>query len=72
MGKLSIVTEDNPNSDIIINSVEKKIYVNNCNLAEGSLKFKPLKCSELYNRISNRNWNKSETLFISDVIGEGN
>ena len=72
MGKLSIVTENNPNSDITINSVEKKIYCNNTDLVEGSLRFRPLRCSELHTRLAKRNWNKSETLFISEVDGEVN
>ena len=72
MGKLSIVTENNPNSDITINSVEKKIYCDNTDLVEGSLRFRPLRCSELRTRLAKRNWNKSETLFISEIDGEVN
>lgn len=73
MGKLSIVTDSSSNPEKIKISVpDKKIYNGNTVILEGSLRYRPLHCSELYSRLSNRDWNKSETLFISGVEGEGN
>lgn len=73
MGKLSIVTDSSENPEKLkINVSEKKIYYGNVNLIEGSLRYRPLHCSELYSRLVHRNWNKSETLFISGVEDESN
>ena len=73
MGKLSIVTDSSENPEKLkINVSEKKIYYGNINLVEGSLRYRPLHCSELNSRLIHRNWNKSETLFISGVDGESN
>lgn len=77
MGKLSIVTDSSSNPEKLkINVADKKIYYGDSSetviLIEGSLKYRPLHCSELNNRLSNRNWNKSETLFISGIEGENN
>ena len=77
MGKLSIVTDSSLNPEKLkINVSDKKIYYNDSDgtvvLIEGSLKFRPLHCSELNSRLTNRDWNKSETLFISKVSGEDN
>ena len=66
MGKLSIVTEES--SELRINVADRKIYYNTpggtVTIIEGSLKYRPLHCSELSKRLESRNWNKSETLFI--------
>lgn len=69
MGKLSIVTDSNSgNEKLKINVADRKIYYNTQEgsvvLIEGSLKYRPLHCSELSRRLANRDWNKSETLFI--------
>lgn len=69
MGKLSIVTDSNSgNENLKINVADRKIYYNTQEgsvvLIEGSLKYRPLHCSELSRRLANRDWNKSETLFI--------
>lgn len=74
MGKLSIVTENSP--DIRIDPVGKKISYTESGqtiiITEGDLKYRPLHCSELSSRLSSRDWNKSETLFISEVSNEDN
>ncbi len=77
MGKLSIVTDNSTDSEKLkINVSDKKIYYNDTDgtvvLIEGTLKYRPLHCSELSRRLTNRDWNKSETLFISGVSGEYN
>ena len=69
MGKLSIVTDSNSETEKLkINVADRKIYYNTQEgsivLIEGSLKYRPLHCSELSRRLANRDWNKSETLFI--------
>lgn len=71
MGKLSIVTDSNLDSEKLkIDVADKKIYYGDSLgatvLIEGNLKYRPLHCSELSNKLSDRNWNKSETLFISN------
>ena len=71
MGKLSIVTDSNLDSEKLkINVADRKIYYGDSLgatvLIEGNLKYRPLHCSELSNKLSDRNWNKSETLFISN------
>ena len=77
MGKLSIVTDSNSSPEKLkIDVSDKKIYYGDSEgtvvIIEGSLKYRPLHCSELNNRLANRDWNKSETLFISRVSGEDN
>lgn len=69
MGKLSIVTDGNSESEKLqINVADRKIYYSDSEgtvvLIEGSLKYRPLHCSEISKRLANRDWNKSETLFI--------
>jgi hypothetical protein len=69
MGKLSIVKDSNSENDKLkINVADRKIYYNTEEglrvLIEGTLKYRPLHCSELSRRLANRDWNKSETLFI--------
>lgn len=69
MGKLSIVTDSNSETEKLkINVADRKIYYNTQEgsvvLIEGTLKYRPLHCSELSRRLANRDWNKSETLFI--------
>lgn len=71
MKRLSIVTDSNVDSEKLkINVADKKIYYGDSSeatvLIEGSLRYRPLHCSELSNRLAKRNWNKSETLFISN------
>lgn len=76
--KLSIVSDSSENPEKLrINVADKKIYYEDVSgnivvLVEGSLGYRPLHCSEFHNRLANRNWNKSETLFISGVDGESN
>ena len=69
MGKLSIVTDSNSETEKLkINVADRKIYYNTPDgsvvMIEGTLKYRPLHCSELSRRLANRDWNKSETLFI--------
>lgn len=70
MGKLSIVTNSENISGKLKISASNKIYYSDSGedieLLEGSPKYRPIRCSELSKRLSNRNWNKSETLFISN------
>lgn len=73
MGKLSIVTDNSRDPEKLKISVsDRRIYYGDVAIIEGSLRYRPLHCSELENRLAHRDWNKSETLFISGVEGEGN
>ena len=63
MGKLSIVTDSNSENDKLkINVADRKIYYNTEEglrvLIEGTLKYRPLHCSELSRRLANTDWNQ--------------
>ena len=68
--KLSIVTNNSSVEGKIRISGDQLCYENETGetiiITDGDLKYRPLHCSELYNKFLTRGWNKTETLFIKD------
>ncbi len=74
MGKLSIVTNTPEENKLAINNNGEIYYLTNngtVNLVEGDIRYRPLHCSELYNKLSIRGIRPYD-LFISSVDGENN
>ena len=72
MGKLSIVTNIPIENKLAINNNNEIYYLTNngtVNLVEGDLRFRPLHCSELYNKLEVRGIRPYD-LFISGIEGE--
>lgn len=72
MGKLSIVTNEPVENKLTINNNNDIYYITNqgtINIIEGDLRFRPLHCSELYNKFLLRGIRPYD-LFISGIEGE--
>lgn len=72
MGKLSIVTRTPIENKLTINNNNDIYYIDNnntVNIIEGELRYRPIHCSELYNKLSLRGIRPYD-LFISGISGE--